>query len=46
MASQTFEDSPEYENWIEETGGRDESRDEYYNQWERRIRIENLESQS
>lgn len=40
MSEETFENSPEHEKWIEETGGRDEARDEYYHEWERRIRIE------
>jgi hypothetical protein len=32
-----FEDSPEYEDWIE-SGGRDEDYSHYYNKWERRMR--------
>ncbi|WP_257791084.1 hypothetical protein [Citrobacter sp. FDAARGOS_156] len=31
-----FEDSPEYEDWIQETGGRDEDYSEYYQKWMRR----------
>lgn len=40
--SDRFEDSPEYEDWIQETGGRDEDHSEYYNKWERRKRTESL----
>ncbi len=36
IMSERFEDSPEYEDWIEETGGRDEERSDYYNKWMRR----------
>lgn len=32
-----FQDSPEYEEWIE-SGGRDEDYSYYYNKWERRTR--------
>lgn len=32
-----FEDSPEYDDWIE-SGGRDEDYSYYYNKWERRVR--------
>jgi hypothetical protein len=35
-----FEDSPEHEDWVEETGGRDESKSEYREQYERRERRE------
>lgn len=45
MSNGTFEDSPEHEDWIQETGGRDESRDEYYRKWELRTRRENLRDQ-
>lgn len=38
--NEKFENSPEYDDWIEETGGRDEDRSEYYNKWERRVRRE------
>ncbi|HGY3714689.1 TPA: hypothetical protein ACNVDX_000271 [Citrobacter gillenii] len=34
--SESFEHSPEYEDWIQETGGRDEDYDEYYQKWWRR----------
>lgn len=37
-----FEDSPEYDDWSRETGGRDEDYSDYYNQWERRKLIESL----
>ncbi|MER2910078.1 hypothetical protein [Morganella morganii] len=40
--SERFEDSPEYDDWIQETGGRDEDYSDYYNKWERRKRIESL----
>ncbi|WP_276329611.1 MULTISPECIES: hypothetical protein [Aeromonas] len=40
--SEKFEHSPEYEDWIEETGGRDEEYSEYYNKWERRVRKEEM----
>lgn len=40
--SERFEDSPEYDDWIQETGGRDEDYSDYYNQWERRKLIESL----
>ncbi|HGM9886882.1 TPA: hypothetical protein ACKRET_000844 [Proteus mirabilis] len=40
--SERFEDSPEYEDWIEETGGRDEERSDYYNKWMRRRQRESL----
>lgn len=33
-----FIGSPEYDDWIEETGGRDEDYSEYYGKWERRNR--------
>ena len=33
-----FEDSPEHEDWIQETGGRDEDHSRYYNKWQRRTR--------
>ncbi|MGY5450454.1 hypothetical protein ACVFI8_05845 [Agarivorans sp. MS3-6] len=33
-----FEDSPEYEDWITETGGRDELYSDYYHRWEQRNR--------
>ena len=36
IMSERFEDSPEYEDWIEETGGRDEEHSDYYNKWVRR----------
>jgi len=35
MSAETFENSPEYDEWIE-SGGRDEERSEYYNKWHRR----------
>ncbi|WP_337236675.1 hypothetical protein [Proteus faecis] len=38
--SECFENSPEYEDWIEETGGRDEERSDYYNKWMRRKKRE------
>ena len=31
-----FEQSPEYEDWIE-SGGRDEEYSYYYNKWDRRV---------
>jgi len=34
--SELFEHSPEYEDWIQETGGRDEDYDDYYEKWWRR----------
>ncbi len=37
-----FENSHEYDDWIEETGGRDEEYSDYYNKWERRVRKEQL----
>ena len=40
IMNEKFENSPEYDDWIEETGGRDEDRSEYYNKWERRVRRE------
>jgi len=38
IKAEEFEHSPEYEEWIEETGGRDEDRSFYYEKWERRVR--------
>jgi hypothetical protein len=38
----TFENSDQYEEWIEETGGRDEDRDDYYNDWRRSEYIKDL----
>lgn len=35
-----FEDSQEHEDWIQETGGRDEEYSEYYQKWEHRKRKE------
>ncbi len=35
--SDSFENSPEYDNWIE-SGGRDEDYEYYYNKWQRRTR--------
>lgn len=40
--SERFEDSPEYEDWIQETGGRDEDYSDYYNKWMRRKQKESL----
>ena len=40
--SERFEDSPEYEDWIQETGGRDEDHSDYYNKWMRRKQRESL----
>lgn len=34
----SFERSPECEDWVEETGGSDESFSEYFNRWEHRNR--------
>jgi hypothetical protein len=34
--SGSFEGSDEHEDWITETGGRDEDRDYYYQKWFRR----------
>lgn len=31
--SEDFKDSQEYEEWIEETVGRDEEYSDYYNEW-------------
>lgn len=36
MSSNRWEDSPEYEKWIEK-GGRDEDYSYYYNKWDRRV---------
>ncbi len=38
MAAERFEDSPEHEDWIQETGGSDEAYSRYYQKWERRVR--------
>jgi len=38
MSNGSFEDSPEHEDWIQETGGSDSRRQEYYEKWERRNR--------
>jgi hypothetical protein len=43
MSEETFENSPEHDEWIE-TGGRDEEYSEYYQAWARRIRIEDIEN--
>ena len=43
--SNSFENSSEYDDWIEETGGSDESYRYYYEKWERRIRIQNNQDQ-
>ncbi|MGJ0577186.1 hypothetical protein ACR71G_03495 [Xenorhabdus bovienii] len=37
--SERFEDSPEFDEWIEK-GGRDEEESDYYNDWHRRMLIE------
>lgn len=42
--SEQFEDSPEYDDWIDETDGRDDARSHYYNKWERRKQRESLSS--
>lgn len=34
--SGSFKDSPEHEDWITETGGRDEDRDDYYQEYHKR----------
>lgn len=34
--SNSWENSPEYEEWIE-SGGRDEDYSYYYNKWDRRV---------
>lgn len=39
--NEKFENSPEYDDWIEETGGRDEDYSDYYNKWHRRVQREN-----
>lgn len=39
MAAERFEDSPEYDEWVQ-NGGRDEEHDEYYQDWHRRMRRE------
>lgn len=40
--SVSFEGSDEHEDWITETGGRDEDREYYYDKWFRRVNnIEN-----
>ncbi|UUM31476.1 hypothetical protein [Vibrio japonicus] len=36
--AKAFENSPECDDWIEETGGSDESFSEYFDRWERRNR--------
>ena len=38
MASERFENSPEYDEWMENAGGRDEDRQFYYEKWQRRVR--------
>lgn len=38
MYREDFEDSPEYDEWMEETGGRDEDHSYYYEKWQRRVR--------
>lgn len=37
IMSDSFENSPEYDDWIE-SGGRDEDYEYYYNKWQRRTR--------
>lgn len=34
--SDGFKNSPEFDNWIEETGGKDEEYSNYYKEWEGR----------
>lgn len=36
MLAEPFEQSPEYDDWIE-SGGRDEDYSRYYNKWHRRV---------
>ena len=36
MANDSWENSPEYDDWIE-SGGRDEDYDYYYQKWARRV---------
>ncbi|HHO0458527.1 hypothetical protein [Morganella morganii] len=40
--SEDFKDSQEYEEWIEETGGRDEEYSDYYNEWLKKQQKERL----
>lgn len=37
IMSDSFENSPEYDDWIK-SGGRDEDYEYYYNKWQRRTR--------
>lgn len=41
-----FEDSPKYEDWIEETDGDDSQLACYYEKWNRRERIRTLKENS
>lgn len=43
MPQDTFENSPEHEDWIQETGGSDDQRSDYYEQYDRRTRNEDNE---
>ena len=36
MSDNSWENSPEYDAWIE-SGGRDEDYSDYYNKWDRRV---------
>lgn len=38
MSDQSFESSPEYDDWVE-SGGRDEEYSDYYNKWNRRVNL-------